>query len=156
MQNPQLLNPRLLNPRSRARRAAFTLIELMLVLVILAVLAAIVLPKLTGRTQQARIGAAKTGISNISGALNNFEVDAGRFPTTDEGLNALLVKPGNVSTWNGPYLDRVPVDPWEHPYVYRCPGSNNLTGFDILSMGPDGHEGGGDDIDNFSQSPGQK
>ena len=142
-----------MNNRKRlSRRTGFTLIELLLVLVILAVLAAIVVPKFTGRSEQARKTAATTGISNISGALNNFEVDAGRFPTTDEGLQALLTKPANVTAWNGPYLDRIPVDPWDHPYVYRCPGTNNTSGFDLLSMGPDGHEGGGDDIDNSSQA----
>ena len=136
--------------RLSRRRDGFTLIELLLVLVILAVLAAIVVPKFTGRSEQARIAAAKTDVSNIETALNAFEVDSGRYPSNDEGINALVVKPGNVTTWHGPYLPRIPVDPWKNPYVYRFPGSNNVSGFDLFSMGPDGHEGGGDDIDNWS------
>lgn len=137
---------------ARAIRSGFTLIELLLVLVILAVLAAIVVPKFTGRTEDARKKAAKTGISVISSALNSYEVDNGKYPTTDEGLNALIVKPSTATEWHGPYLDKAPLDPWDHPYVYRCPGTNNPNGFDLLSMGPDGHEGGGDDIDNWTQT----
>jgi general secretion pathway protein G len=135
---------------ARALRSGFTLIELLLVLVILAVLAAIVVPKFTGRTEDAKNKAAKTGISMISSALNSYEVDNGKFPSTDEGLAALITKPATATDWHGPYLDKTPLDPWDHPYVYRCPGTNNPNGFDLLSMGADGHEGGGDDIDNWS------
>jgi general secretion pathway protein G len=131
----------------------FTLIELLLVLVILAVLAAIVLPKLVGRTEESKIKAAKAGVSNISTALHTFEVDNGHFPTTDEGLQVLITRPGNATAdWHGPYLDRVPMDPWDHAYVYRRPGSHNTDptgGFDLFSMGPDGQEGGNDDIGNW-------
>jgi general secretion pathway protein G len=140
------------NLMNSRRRKGFTLIELLLVLVILAVLAAIVLPKLVGRTEESKIKAAKAGISNISTALHTFEVDNGHFPTTDEGLNVLLTKPGNAGNdWHGPYLDRVPVDPWGNAYVYRKPGSHNTdpnTGFDLFSMGPDGQESN-DDIGNW-------
>ena len=139
-------------PRRGRRRAGFTLIELLLVLVILAVLAAIVVPKFTGRSEQARSAAAKTDISNIETALNAFEVDTGRFPKTDEGLSPLITKPSDVTIWHGPYLPRgLPKDPWGNQYVYRYPGTNNANGFDLFSMGPDGHEGGGDDIDNWTQ-----
>ncbi len=145
--------PEIRNECRTRRRAGFTLIELLLVLVILAVLAAIVVPKFTGRSEQARVAAAKTDISNIETALNAFEVDTGRFPKSDEGLMPLINKPSDVSVWHGPYLGRgvIPKDPWGAQYVYRYPGTNNVNGFDLFSMGPDGHEGGGDDIDNWSQ-----
>ncbi|MDB5172417.1 MAG: xcpT 11 [Phycisphaerales bacterium] len=134
------------------RRTGFTLIELLLVLVILAVLAAVVLPKLVGRGEDSKIKAAKAGVSNISTALHTFEVDNGHFPTTDEGLQVLITKPGNATgDWHGPYLDRIPLDPWDHPFVYRKPGSHNTdanSGFDLFSMGPDGQESG-DDIGNW-------
>jgi len=128
---------------------AFTLVELLLVLVILAVLAAVVVPKFTARSEQARITAAKTDIRVLENALEMFEVDNGRYPTTEEGLGALLSEPMNVRNWQGPYLRRgMPVDPWDSPYQYRFPGSQG-TGFDLLSFGPDGREGGTDDIGNW-------
>jgi len=138
--------------RRSISRTAFTLIELLLVLVILAVLAAVVVPKFTNRSEQARVTAAKTGISSIETALDAFEVDTGRYPTSDERLDVLVNAPANVQNWHGPYLKGgVPTDPWGNPYVYRYPGQGNPQGFDILSYGPNGQEGGNDDIDNWSQ-----
>ena len=132
-------------------RRAFTLIELLLVLVILAVLAAVVVPKFTSRSEQARTTAAKTDISSMETALDAFEVDCGRYPSSEEGLRALVEAPGNVQNWRGPYLKRgVPNDPWGNPYVYRYPGTNNPSGFDLFSMGPDGREGN-DDLTNWQQ-----
>jgi general secretion pathway protein G len=127
---------------------AFTLIELLLVMVILVVLAAIVLPRFTGRSQQAKITAAKTDLSNIKTALKMFEVDNGRFPTQDEGLTALVTAPASATNWQ-PYLDKglVPVDPWGNPYVYHYPSTTNTGDFDLFSMGPDGREGN-DDVTN--------
>jgi general secretion pathway protein G len=136
--------------RGAHRRGGFTLIELLLVLVILAVLAAIVVPKFSGRTEQARLAAAKQEISTIDLALDSFEVDAGRYPTTEEGLNALMVPPSSVKAWHGPYLKKAPVDPWGHQYVYRYPGQFNTSGADVFSYGPDGNEGGGDDVGNWA------
>ena len=137
----------ILHPRSRLR--AFTLIELLLVLVILAVLAAVVVPKFTGRSEQAKVAAAKTDISVLSGALNQFELDNGRFPTSEEGLNSLVQAPPGVQNWH-PYIERgVPNDPWNNAYIYRYPGQHNPNGFDLFSTGPDGREGN-DDIDNWS------
>ena len=134
----------------RARAAGFTLIELLLVLVILAVLAAVVVPKFTGRSEQAREAAAKADIASLELALDQFEVDAGRFPSSDEGLAALVRQPSNVRTWNGPYIKRGPPnDPWNNPYVYRYPGQNNPKGYDLYSAGPDGSDGGDDDITNW-------
>jgi general secretion pathway protein G len=138
--------------RTVQRNHAFTLIELLLVMVILVVLAAVVVPKFTNRTEQARTTAAKTDISAMDTALDAFEVDCGRYPSNDEGLGALLQAPANVQGWHGPYLKRneVPKDPWGQAYVYRFPGSHNTNGYDLFSMGPDAREGN-DDIDNWSQ-----
>ena len=135
----------------RSRRGGFSLIELLLVLVILAVLAAVVVPKFTNRTEQARITAAKTDISMLSTALDTFEVDQGRFPSGDEGLDALVRAPANTPNWKQPYISRgVPNDPWGRPYIYRYPGTNNTHSYDLYSFGPDGREGN-DDIDNWSK-----
>ena len=139
--------------RSGANRFGFTLIELMLVLVILATLAAIVLPKFTGRSQQAKVTSAKTQIAGFETALSTFEVDLGRYPTTTEGLRALVVKPTSDSEgWLQPYLSReeIPKDPWGNDYVYRYPGQYNEYGYDLYSVGPDHKLGGGDDIKNWS------
>jgi general secretion pathway protein G len=134
----------------RQRRAGFTLIELLLVLVILGVLAVMVVPRFTGRSEQARITAARTDIANLSLALDTFEVDNGRFPTTEEGLAALVQQPSGQTNWNGPYIrGRVPTDPWGNSYIYRYPGQHNHNSFDLYSMGPDGQEGGEDDITNW-------
>lgn len=133
---------------SRVRRG-FTLIELLLVMVILAVLAAIVVPKFTSRTKQAKETAAKTDISAFDLALDSFEVDNGHYPSSDEGLNALMTQPSDATNWKGPYLKKLPNDPWGHPYVYRYPGQHNTNGYDVLSIGEDGQEGTADDVNNW-------
>jgi general secretion pathway protein G len=137
----------------RQSASGFTLIELMLVMVILATMAAIVLPKLTGRSKQAKVTAAKTQVSQLEVALDAFEIDLGRYPTTAEGLRALVQKPtSNADAWQQPYLKRdVPRDPWGNDYVYRYPGQYNEDGYDLYSLGPDGKLGGEDDITNWSQ-----
>ena len=140
------------NPANRTRRGAFTLVELLLVLTILAILAGIVLPKMTGRTQQARITRAQTEIATFTTALGAFEVDNGFYPKGRNGLQALVQRPSNAQNWHGPYLENttvVPPDPWGNPYIYECPGKHNPTGFDLMSMGPDGRIGGDDDICNW-------
>ncbi len=135
-----------------SRRHGFTLIELLLVLVILGVLAALVVPKFTGRSQQARETAAKTDISTISSSVNRFEIDTGRLPGTEEKLDALLASPSGTTGWRGPYLERgIPKDPWGNEYTYRQPGQKNVTGFDLSSSGPDGREGTDDDIGNWDK-----
>ncbi len=140
------------NPKS-LQRSAFTLIELMLVLVILATLSAIVVPKFTGQSKKAKLTAAKTQISHLALALDAFEVDLGRYPTNVEGLRALVEKPASDSDeWRQPYLSgNVPLDPWGNEYVYRCPGDYNQDGYDLISYGPDGKLGGDDDITNWSE-----
>jgi general secretion pathway protein G len=131
--------------KSRGRRGAFTLIELLLVLVILAILAGIVVPKFIGRSEQAKVAAAKSDISNLKTSLGTFEIDNGRFPSTEEGLQALVDKPnGDLPNWKRG-IDKVAPDPWGHPYIYRNPGTGNKE-FDLLSVGPDGQEGTADDI----------
>jgi len=139
--------------RSRGRRTeGFTLIELLLVVVIIGILAAIVVPRLVGRSDEARITAAKGDLSSITKVLGAYEVDNGKYPTTAQTLNSLLVKPSAApepKNWKGPYLQNVteiPKDPWGNDYQYLCPGSKFPTGFDLFSYGPDGQSGTEDDI----------
>ena len=146
------INTRIPNPESRDRRRSrgFTLIELLLVLVILGVLAAIVVPKFAGRTEQAREAAARTQISTFGTVLDAFEVDNGYYPKGKGGLNDLVQTPRYAKNWRGPYLKEVPKDPWGNDYIYECPGKNNPTSYDVSSMGPDGQLGGADDINNWT------
>ncbi len=132
------------------RRSGFTLVEMLLVLVILATLAAVVIPKFAGRTQQAKITAAQTQIANLETSLDSFEIDNGFYPNSSDGLTALVTQPNNAQDWKGPYMKKgVPTDPWGNAYVYTYPGKNNQNGYDLMSMGPDGKAGGGDDITNW-------
>ncbi|MGD0016557.1 MAG: type II secretion system major pseudopilin GspG [Verrucomicrobiia bacterium] len=133
------------------RRSGFTLIELLLVLVILATLAAIVVPKFANRGEEARKTATKAQISNFETALDAFEVDNGYYPKGKDGLQDLVVQPRDATNWKGPYLKSIPLDPWQHPYIYDCPGRHNESTYDIMSMGPDGRVGGDDDITNWEQ-----
>ncbi|MBI4323253.1 MAG: type II secretion system major pseudopilin GspG [Candidatus Omnitrophica bacterium] len=130
----------------------FTLIELMLVVVIISALAAMVVPRLAGRTEEARRSIAEADIKgNLSLALKLFEVDNGRYPTTEQGLGALLQKPAGPpvpKNWKGPYLEQDPLDPWGKPYVYRRPGMHPPRDYDLSSLGPDGVESA-DDVKNW-------
>lgn len=137
------------NPSRLHRREAFTLIELLLVLVILATLAAIVVPKFANRGQEARITATKAQIASFETALDAFEVDNGYYPKGRNGLEDLVTQPKDAPNWKGPYLKNIPLDPWQHAYSYECPGKHNETSYDIMSMGPDGRVGGDDDITNW-------
>src|SRR6185503_16287906 len=135
--------------RRRPGEGAFTLVELLLVLVILGILAAIVVPKFGGRTEQARVTQAITQISTFGTALNAFEVDTGSYPRGQDGLQQLLVAPADITGWRGPYLKSdIPLDPWAHPYVYEYPGRVNVNGYDVRSAGPDGQLGTADDVVN--------
>src|SRR4051812_37384712 len=122
------------------RRQGFTLVEMLLVLVILATLAAIVYPKVMGRSEQARITSAQTQIANFKTALDAFEVDNGYYPKGHNGLVDLVQKPQDAAAWHGPYLDNIPKDPWGNDYTYECPGKHNPNSYDVSSMGPPGKE----------------
>jgi len=127
----------------------FTLTEIMLVVVIIGILAALVIPRIAGSGERARIIAAHTDINGgIKSALGQYEVDNGFYP---KSLQDLLVQPGNARNWHGPYLDSIPVDPWGNKYIYYYPGKHNPAGYDLLSVGPDGREGTEDDIGNWMQ-----
>lgn len=134
--------------------SGFTLIEIMLVIILIGVLAAITVPRLTGKTTQARVAAAVSEIKGtISVSLDMYELDAGRYPTTEQGLKALIEKPSSSpepTSWKGPYLKKkeVPLDPWGNEYIYECPGKQNED-YDLSSSGPDGIAGNEDDINNW-------
>ncbi len=137
---------------NRTSARGFTLVEMLLVLVILATLAAIVYPKLAGRSEQARQTAAQTQISAFSTALDAFEVDNGYYPKGKNGLQDLVQQPRDAKNWHGPYLKDIPKDPWGNDYLYECPGRHNSTSYDLSSMGLDGRAGGDDDITNWQQT----
>jgi general secretion pathway protein G len=132
----------------------FTLMELLVVIAIMATLAAVVAPSIFRNVGDARTGAAKTQVELLSLALSQYALDNGAYPTTDQGLAALRVKPAGDGgraprNWRGPYLTReLPLDPWGQPYAYASPGVHNPDGFDLYSLGRDGRTGGeGEDAD---------
>lgn len=123
------------------RDGGFTLIELLVVLIILGLLSALVAPKFFGKIEKAKTKTAKTQIELLGAALDDFRLDNGRYPTTEEGLKALREKPGDLETWDGPYLPKpVPSDPWGRLYHYQSPGEHG--DYDLFSYGKDGVEGG--------------
>ncbi len=127
----------------RKREQGFTLIELLIVMSILALLAAMVLPNLFGQQWPAEVKAAKEQISLLETALDLYRLDVRKYPTTEQGLNALRERPHDVSEkkWRGPYLKHeLPLDPWGNPYVYRCPGERSE--YEIISYGADNQVGG--------------
>lgn len=130
---------------SRSRRrteGGYTLVELLVVITIIGLIVALVGPRVLGYLGDSKVKTAKIQIQGFSSALDLFYLDAGRYPSSSEGLNALVQRPGNVTTWNGPYLKggTVPLDPWGKAYAYRSPGQHGP--FDIVSLGSDGQEGG--------------
>lgn len=129
---------------SRTRTKGFTLVEIMVVVVIMGILAALVIPKMMGRTDDARILAAKQDIATIMQGLKLYRLDNQRYPTTGQGLQALITIPTSSpipANWkSGGYLDRLSKDPWGNPYQYQSPGSRGEI--DVFSMGADGQAGG--------------
>jgi general secretion pathway protein G len=127
--------------RKKRREEGFTLVEILIVVIIIGLLAALVGPKLFGKVSGAKLKAAKAQIELFGTALDTFRLDLGRYPTAEEGLKALREKPSGTESWQGPYLPKeIPVDPWGRPYVYKSPGDHG--DYDLLSYGLDGAEGG--------------
>lgn len=132
------------------RNRGFTLVEMLLVVTIIGILAALVIPRIAGTSNKARITAAMADIKGgIKTALDRYEVENGTYP---KSLQDLVTRPGDAKNWNGPYLDEVPKDPWGQPYVYVYPGRNNTSSYDLYSIGPDGQDGTQDDIGNWTSS----
>ncbi len=145
--------PRSVLVPSRSRRAAFTLLEIMVALGILSLLIGLAVGNLEGVFDDAKLTTAKLFVrETIRLPLQSYRIKMGDYPSTADGLQALITAPtGKAEQWTGPYLSesKVPLDPWGEPYVYRYPGVKNKTGYDIFSKGPDKTEGTADDIGNW-------
>lgn len=143
--------------KKRSLGLGFTLVELLIVVTILGILVAMVVPRLAGRTEQARRARAEADVKgNIPLALDLYELDIGVFPTGEEGLTALRKKPvgmgeGAGKNWRGPYLKQDPLDPWGRAYRYAYPGTHD-NDYNLFSLGPDGVEGTADDVANWQES----
>jgi general secretion pathway protein G len=142
--------------RRRHRQRAFTLIELVVVIIVLGLLAGLVAPQIFGRVAEAKSVAARTQLELLGVALDSYRLDNGSYPTTEQGLAALRDKPAQApvpANWRGPYLRKeIPLDPWQRPYIYRSPGERNRTGYDLMTFGRDGKPGGeGEDADVIGQ-----
>ena len=134
-------------PTPNGQRRAFTLIELLVVIVILGILAAVIIPRVVGRSEDARRAKAVTDISSLGTALDMYAADNnGKYPTSEQGLEALRTRPTSPPVprgWNGPYLKKpLTGDPWGTPYVYKAPGDKNPDSYDLVSLGEDGQPGG--------------
>lgn len=125
-----------------AATAGFTLVEMLVVLAIIGLLVGLVAPRVLGQLSDAKVKTAHIQIESFKSALDLFYLDAGRYPTTNEGFAALIARPAGQGSWSGPYIKgaRAPLDPWSHPYVYRSPGQGGRP-YEILSHGPNGREG---------------
>lgn len=133
------------------RESGFTLIELLVVLVILGLLAGVVGPRVMKHVGESKSKTAKIQIADLGATLDLFSLENGRYPTSQEGLEALVQKPAGLSSWNGPYLkkNKIPLDPWGNPYQYQSPGQHG--DYDLYSLGADNANGGdGDNRDIFS------
>jgi general secretion pathway protein G len=129
-------------PRGRQGERGFTLVEILVVITIIGLIMGLVGPRVLNYLTESKAKAAKIQIESFASALDLFFLDAGRYPSSSEGLGALVQRPGNISGWNGPYLKGsvVPADPWGNAYIYRSPGQHGA--YDIVSFGADGQEGG--------------
>ena len=133
------------------RNKGFTFLEIMMVVVIIGILMSIAIPQLTGKSQKAKINATKFQLGVFKTSLGQFEMDTGTFPSTSDGLKALMERPSDVAEedWDGPYMEKIPKDTWHEDYIYRFPGEHNKY-YDIFSKGPDRQEGTEDDLTNWS------
>jgi len=129
-------------PRRRDREGGFTLVEMLVVITIIGLIMALVGPRVLGYLSESKVKTAKIQIESLSSALDLYFLDNGRYPSSSEGLPALVQRPANAASWNGPYLKTasVPADPWGRPYVYRSPGTH--APYEIASYGPSGEPGG--------------
>lgn len=137
--------------RKPSPESGFTLLELLVVMVIMGLLVGLVAPRLFAQIGKSEIKTARAQIAALETALDQYRLDTGHYPTTEQGLAALVTQPANESRWQGPYLKKaVPDDPWGKPYVYQQPGSHGE--FDLLSLGKDGRPGGdGEAVDITNQ-----
>jgi general secretion pathway protein G len=128
--------------KTKSKQSGMTMMELLAVLVIIGIVGGVIGAKFLGQAEEAKRKAAKIEIGQIGQSLDLFKLEVGRYPTTSEGLQALITAPPGVTNWNGPYwkADTLPKDPWKNDYVYTAPGQHGL--YDIISMGPDGQVGG--------------
>lgn len=136
------------NFENRKSEQGMTLVELIIVVVILAMLVAALGLTLRGKLGQSKEKIAKIEIAAIEGGLDLYMVEVGSYPSESEGIEALRTNPGTSANWNGPYLKKMPEDPWQNPYLYRIPSQHGLD-YDLCSNGPDGIEGTDDDICNW-------
>ena len=136
------LSPSRLRLAVSSASSGFTLVEMLVVLTIIALILGLVGPRVLGYLGESRVKTAKLQIESFGSALDLFYLDTGRYPTTSEGLKALVQRPAGIGIWNGPYVkgDRIPPDPWGNPYLYRSPVET--APYEILSYGADGQEGG--------------
>ena len=129
-------------PRRRCGAAGFTLLELLVVMVIIGLLASFVAPKFFDQVGKSEAKVARAQLDAFDKALSTYRLDTGRYPRTEQGLKALVERPGDEPSWAGPYLNKaLPTDPWGKPYLYRNPGDNGHE-FDIVTLGRDGQVGG--------------
>ena len=128
--------------RGGSRQRGMTLLELLVVLVILGIVGGVLATNLMGKAEQAKVNAAKVQIDQLGQELDRFKLEVGRYPTTGEGLDALIHQPSGTTNWSGPYLKKeaVPKDPWNNDFKYSSPGQHG--GYDLVSLGADGREGG--------------
>jgi general secretion pathway protein G len=141
------------HPPPRRRSRAFTLIELLVVILILAVLAAMIVPRVVNRSSDAKRAAARSDLSALGRSIEQFRLDVGRYPTQEEGLEALRSAPADATGWRGPYLTKpIPVDPWGYDYVYEYPGVDGDDSYVLLSLGSDGADGGTGEAEDIVES----
>jgi general secretion pathway protein G len=130
--------------------AGFTLLEILVVIAIIGLLIGLVAPAVLRQFAGAKLSIAHQSIARLGSVLDLYKLDTGDYPTTEQGLQALVTDPGSISGWNGPYVqsDKLPVDPWNHPFIYRDPSNRAGTSYDLCSAGPNAQAGGAGEICN--------